>query len=236
MGRFGRVLAVAAGTALSGCAGSDDTGAGKTEGLLSAGDTIGLAAPDGAILLDASAWVNERDKRALGWSVEDGMLVVAPGSGNLRTRERFGDCRIHVEFNVTADPAKEWKNDGNSGVYIQRRYELQILNSHGQRPSDESCGAIYTTRKPDTNASKIAGEWQTFDVIFRAPRWDGEDKIENARLTVFHNGVLIHDDVPVPGKTGAGKPEGASEEPLRLQDHGSEVRFRNVWIERLELE
>lgn len=221
---------------LAACSDSDDGGAGKTKGILATGETLGLPAPDGGAVLGAGDWLSERDKTRLGWTWENGVLTVVPGTGNLRTREKFGDCRIHVEFNVSSNPEKEWKNDGNSGVYIQRRYELQILNSHGRKAADESCGAIYTARKPDTNASRPAGEWQTFDIVFRAPRWDGEKKLQNARVSVVHNGELIHDDVAISANTGAGKPEGPSEEPLRLQDHGSVVKFRNLWIERLVLD
>ena len=221
---------------LASCSESDDAGAGKTRGILAPGATMGSAVPDGAVVLDRDAWVNERDKSGLGWIWDEGVLEIVPGSGNLRTREKFGDCRLHLEFNVRADAGAEWKQDGNSGVYIQRRYELQILNSHGREPSDETCGAIYITREPDSEASRPAGEWQSFDVIFRAPRWDGATKTQDARVTVLLNGVLIHDDVPIPDKTGAGKEEGPSEEPLRLQDHGSVVRFRNVWIQRLQLD
>jgi hypothetical protein len=218
------------------CSEKDDAGTGKTRGLLSPGKTLGLAVPADGVELGSDAWVNERDKGGLGWNWEDGVLRSVPGTGNVRTRDRFGDCQLHLEFSVTADPEQEWKNDGNSGVYIQRRYEIQILNSHGRQASDESCGAIYTTRRPATNASLPAGEWQSFDIAFRAPRWDGKEKVENARVTVIHNGEMIHDDVSIPAKTGSGKPEGASEEPLRLQDHGGVVKFRNVWIRRLSLD
>jgi len=224
------------GCLLVSCGERDDAGAGKTQGLLPSGDTMGAGPAAGAISLGTNAWVNERDKAQLGWGWDGDVLTVVPGTGNLRTQEKFGDCLLHVEFKVSADPAMDWKNDGNSGVYIQRRYEVQILNSLGRGASDESCGAIYTFRKPDRNASRAPGEWQTFDIAFRAPRWAAGEKVENARLSVLHNGELIHDDVAVPASTGAGKAEGPSEEPLRLQDHGSATRFRNVWIKRLDLD
>ena len=233
-----RVLALAL-CALFGvsCSGGDDAGAGKTRGLLVAGgDSLGLAPPEGAEVLGVDAWVNERDKSALGWTWEDGVLEVVPGSGNLRTRKSYGDCRLHVEFQVEARDGVEWKNDGNSGVYIQRRYEVQILNSHGREVGDETCGAIYTQRKPDADVTRPAGEWQSFDIVFRQPRWEGGKKVEDARLSVLQNGVMIHDDVRLPEQTGSGKAEGDSPGPLRLQDHGSVVRFRNVWIEGLELD
>ena len=207
-----------------------DLGEGKTAGILQEEDTMGMAAPEHGRVLLSDAWVNEGKEGELGWDFEDGVLTIVPGAGNLRTRESFGDCRMHVEFNVSQT------GDGNSGVYIQRRYEIQILDSFVGKPSDVSCGAIYTQRGPSVNVSRAAGEWQVYDIVFRAPRWEGDQKVENARVSVLHNGVLIHDDVAIVDKTGHGKEEGNSEAPLRLQDHGSATRFRNVWIERLNLD
>jgi len=231
------ILAACAVCLFGACSESDDAGLGKTTGILSETDTMGLPCPAEGEALDETQWLNERDKTSLGWKWgDDGVFQIVPGTGNLRTKEKFRDCRIHVEFNVNSDSSAEEKNDGNSGIYIQRRYEIQILNSHGRKLTDESCGAIYITRKPDSDASRPAGEWQSMDIIFRAPRWDGEEKIQNARVSVLHNGTLIHDDVPIRDKTGSGKNEAPSEEYLRLQDHGNPVKFRNVWIERLQLD
>ena len=114
---------------VSSCSEREDTGRGKTKGILVAGaDTIGLPSPQEAEILGAEAWVNERDKSGLGWKFDGDVLEIVPGTGNLRTRKEFGDCRIHVEFLVEGRTGVEWKNDGNSGIYIQRRYEVQILN------------------------------------------------------------------------------------------------------------
>ena len=197
------------------------------------------AAPDDAgparrVLLgdacDLSAWRMESADKPVAWPCRDGVLEIRPGAGSIMTRESFGDFRLHLEFQVE-DNGKAGQANGNSGVYIQRRYELQILHSHGQPPLANGCAAIYSLRAPDTNAARSAGEWQTYDITFRAPRWDDAGaKIRNARISVIHNGVTVHNDVEIPAKTGAGQAEGPSPGPILLQDHGNPVRFRNIWI------
>jgi len=149
----------------------------------------------------------------------------------IQTKQRFKDFKLHVEFNI---PKGE---QDNSGVYLQRRYEIQIVDSWGGRKHANNCGAIYKQKQPDTNASKKPGEWQSYDITFRAARFkeiDGKRyKVQNARVTVLHNSVLIHDDVEILGKTGNGDEEGPEPGPILLQDHGSKVKFRNVWIQPL---
>lgn len=193
-------------------------------------------APAGAIELisdrgDTSAWSPiDKPDQPIAWPLKDGVLEVAPGSGNLVTRRPFGDCRIHVEFAVD-DNGKDGQANGNSGVYIQRRYEVQILNSAGQKPSDDNCGAIYKQKAADINCALPAGQWQTYDIDFRAARWDASgQKTGNARMSVWHNGTRIQDDVELPHQTGAGLAESPGDAPLMLQDHGNKIRFRNVWI------
>jgi hypothetical protein len=160
---------------------------------------------------------------------------VKPGSGDIVTKRSFGDCRLHVEFCVE-DNGQPAQHNGNSGVYLQRRYEIQILNSAGQPVASDICGAIYKAKAPDYNMARPAGQWQTYDIFFRAPRWDGDKKSASARLTVYHNGTRVQDDVEIPDKTGAGQPEGPADAPLLLQDHGSKNRFRNIWIAPLPAE
>jgi hypothetical protein len=135
-------------------------------------------------------------------------------------------------------PDVKGQGRGNSGIYIQQRYELQILDSYGLEPKNNECGAVYTFKAPDKNVCKKPGEWQTYDILFHAARYEDKDgkpeKVQNARITVFQNGVLIHDNVEVPRKTGAGQPEGPKPLPILLQEHGNEVSFRNVWIVPLD--
>lgn len=188
--------------------------------------TEGLKPPEGAVVLfdgkDTSK-LNNAKVTPEGW-LEVGAI----------TKDTFGDCQIHLEFNIQPDPTGK-RTPGNSGVYIQNRYEIQILNTAGQPPAKGGCGAIYQFKPPDTNQAKPPGEWQTYDITFRAPRWDADKKkTQNARITVVHNGVKIHDNVEVPNKTGAGKPEGPEPGPLYLQNHGNKVFYRNVWLQPLD--
>jgi len=186
--------------------------------------------PEGAILLDASQFTKE-DGKPCDWPAADGVMEV--GKGSVITKEKVQDFQMHVEFNIPEPPegAKDQARS-NSGVYIQRRYELQILESYGQDPPVfNGCGSMYRQKAPDKNAAKKAGEWQTYDITFRAARFDAAGKkTEGARITVVWNGVKVHDDYELKDKTGAGKPEGAEPGPILLQDHGAKVKFRNLWI------
>jgi hypothetical protein len=171
------------------------------------------------------------------WVFADGVLTASPVWDSVLTTDSYQDFRMHVEFNVNeVKDAKDPESNGNSGVYIQQRYEIQILNSFGVSEADYKpsyCGSIYKQKKPDQLVCKPAGEWQTYDIAFRAARFDGDKKTENARITVYHNGVLIHDDYSIPNKTGVGQKEGPEPRPIKLQGHHNPVRFRNVWIQKL---
>jgi hypothetical protein len=204
--------------------------------------TVEATRPEKAIVLfdgkDFSQW--QRDaKGEIGWKIADDAMQAVPKTGSIMTKRDFGDFMLHAEFKTPVMPANvKGQGRGNSGIYIQRRYELQILDSYGQEPKNNEGGSIYTFKAPDINASKKPGEWQTYDILFRAARWADKDgksvKTQNARITVFQNGVLIHDNVEVPRKTGAGQPEGPKPAPILLQEHGNEVSFRNLWIVPLE--
>ena len=174
------------------------------------------------------------------WVFKDGILTASPKWDSVITTNSYQDFRMHVEFNVNeVKDSTDPESNGNSGVYIQQRYELQILNSFGVSDEDYKasyCGSIYRQKKPDLLVSRKAGEWQTYDIVFRAARFDGDKKTENARITVYQNGSLIHDDYSITGKTGVGKKEGPEPGPIKLQGHHNPVRFRNVWIQKLALD
>jgi hypothetical protein len=197
-----------------------------------------LRPPEGAIVLfdgtDFSHWTKE-DGEPAQWKIVSGAMEVIPGKGSIMTKQKFQDFQLHVEFNVpqASSSAKEQKG-GNSGVYLQRRYEIQILDSYGVELENNDCGAIYKVKAPDKNMCKKPGRWQSYDITFRAARFAKENghlkKTKNARVTVLHNDVVIHSDVEIPNKTGAGQPEGVEARSILLQDHGYRVRFRNVWI------
>lgn len=174
------------------------------------------------------------------WTFEDGVLTGSPLWDSLLTKDAYQDFRMHVEFNVNDnEKAKNLEANGNSGVYIQQRYELQIHNSFGiseEEYKPSYGGSIYKQKKPDKLVSKKAGEWQTYDIAFRAARFEDGRKTENARITVYQNGELIHDDYSIRGKTGAGKPEGPEPGRIKLQGHHNPVKFRNVWIQPLKLD
>ncbi len=194
--------------------------------------------PDDAIILfngtDFSRWIGE-DGNAVKWRIANDTMKVVPGVGSIVTRQNFQDFRLHIEFSIpqsSADTKGEAR--GNSGIYIQRRYEVQILDSYGSQPSKTGCGAIYKIKAPDKNVSKKPYEWQCFDIYFRAPRWEEGKKIESARVTVLQNNVVIHNNVIIPDKTGAGESEGIEPGPIKLQEHGSAIQFRNIWIVPLD--
>jgi len=202
-----------------------------------------VSAPlDRAIVLfdgtDFSHWTSQNGK-PVQWKIVDGVMEVVPGTGSIITKRKFQDFKLHVEFNTPQVPPNvKGQKSGNSGVYLQRRYEVQILNSYGLKSKNNDCGALYKAKSPDKNVCKKPGEWQTYDITFRAARFEGEGehlkKVENVRITVLHNGVVIHDNVELLNKTGAGQQEGPEPDSILLQEHGNKVRFRNIWIVPLD--
>ena len=186
--------------------------------------------PKDAVILDAAQFTQE-DGKPCAWPVTDGILEV--GKGSIITKEKYQDFQLHVEFNIPEPPeGAKGQARSNSGVYLQRRYEVQVLDSFGDDPPlKNGCASIYTQKAPDKNAAKKPGEWQTYDITFKAARFDDSGKkTAGARITVVWNGVKVHDDYEITGKTGAGKPEGGEPAPILLQDHGAKVKFRNLWI------
>jgi len=227
-----RVAGLAAVAAAIGLAGALAAAAGEGSGVVLK-PNLGAKPPKGAVVLlpyepgkapTFKHWQGE-------WKASpEGFVEVT--KGDLRTRRKFGSMRLHLEFCVPETPGKTGQAAGNSGVYIMDRYEVQILNSYGRPPGPGECGAVYRRFPPKVNACLPPGRWQSYDIEWHAPKFDAAGrKTANARITVVHNGVVIHKDQEVPGPTGSarGKPE-VPEAILRLQDHGNPVRFRNVWL------
>ncbi len=199
-------------------------------------------APSDAIVLfdgtDLSEWEGEDGPPA--WEVRDGVLTVVPETGTLRTKRAFGDVQLHLEWRTPTEIVGEGQGRGNSGVYLMDLYEVQILDSYDNRTySNGQAGSIYKQFIPEVNASRPPGEWQSYDIIFSAPRFDTSGAlVRPATMTVLHNGVLIQNHVTLLGPTAyRGEPEykaHAANLPLTLQDHTNPVSFRNIWVRELE--
>lgn len=200
-------------------------------------DVKSTAPPEGAVVLFdgkvLDAWAKTDGKTAAEWKIVDRAMEVTKGTGSIVTRQKFdGRFTLHVEFRVPYDPNNKGQARGNSGVYLQGRYEVQVLDSYGLDSKNNDCGAIYEVAKPLVNACKAPTVWQSFDVDFTAPACKDGKKTADPRLTVRHNGVLIHDNVKVPvDNTRAGLGGNVCEPgPIMLQDHGDPVQYRNLWL------
>jgi len=199
--------------------------------------------PSDAIVLfdgkDLSQWQKPEQKGNAGWTVEDGQLIVNPGTGNIETRKAFGDIQLHIEWNAPVDEGKEGQGYSNSGVFLMGRYEVQVLNNYKNRTySNGQAGSIYKQAIPLVNACRPPGEWQAYDIIFTAPVFNSDGSLQSpARVTVLHNGVLVQNNTEIKGPTVyIGEPSyvaHADKLPLRLQDHSDKVRFRNIWVREL---
>lgn len=202
---------------------------------------------DAIVLFDGSnldAWESTDPKKpAPRWTLEPASraMVVAPKTGAIRTKASFGDAQLHIEWRAPAEvnPKKTGQGRGNSGIFLMDTYELQVLDSHkNETYVNGQAGSIYKQFPPLANASRAPGEWQTYDVVFIAPRFKTDGTLDTpARMTVFHNGVLIQHDTILRGPTEyRGLPaykKHAGKLPLSLQDHGDPVAFRNIWIREL---
>jgi hypothetical protein len=197
--------------------------------------------PADAIVLfngtDLSQWKSDNDGGPAKWAVKDGVATVN-GTGYISTKQSFGDCQLHIEWATPAEVKGEGQGRGNSGVFLQGRYEIQILDSYdNQTYYDGQAGAVYKQYAPLVNVCRKPGEWQAYDIIYHAPRFDGAGKLlKPGRVTVLQNGVLIQDNVQIKGTTGPPDPQYEAhplKQPLTLQDHHNPVRFRNIWIREL---
>src|SRR5262245_4306756 len=193
--------------------------------------------PEGAVILfdgkDFSKWVKKNGKDEVKWTLRDGVMEGVKDHGDIITKEKFGGkFKLHVEFRVPYEPAGKGQGRGNSGVYVQGRYEVQVLDSYGLKSEKNDCGAIYGVAAPKVNACKAPTVWQTYDIEFTPPKIENGKKTEPARMTVHHNGIKIHDDVPITvDNTTAGLGgDIAAPGPILLQDHGHPVQYRNIWL------
>ncbi len=200
--------------------------------VVTPGPTASDPPSDAVVLFDGSSLdaFHNGDK----WIIENGYAQVAGGS--ITTKQSFGDCQLHLEFATPEEVKGEGQGRGNSGVYLMGKYEIQILDSYENTTYyDGQCAAVYKQQPPTVNACRKPGEWQTYDIIFTAPRFNGEGNVETpAHVTVLHNGVLVHNHFALLGGTYYEQPPSYSAHedklPISIQDHGNPMRFRNIWI------
>ncbi len=206
-------------------------------------DRPGVPPPTGATVLfdgkDLDGWTHRDGKTPAKWKIlnldKSGKVVqVMPKTTDIITKEKFdGAFKLHVEFRVPYEPKNSGQGRGNSGVYLQGRYEVQVLDSYGiAKPGEGDCGGIYGIAKPTVNACKAPTVWQTYDIEFKSPECKDGKKVKTGRITVYHNGIKIHDDVEITkDNTTAGLGgDPCKPGPILLQDHGNPVQFRNIWL------
>lgn len=199
------------------------------------------APPSDAIVLFDGTNTNEwahQDGSAVKWSVGDQAMTVVPGSGNIKTKRNFGDFQLHLEFRTPAQVVQDGQDRGNSGVFLQGRYEVQVLDNYNNRTySNGQCASLYKQSIPLVNACRPPGEWQTYDIIYTAPRFNDDGiRISPAYVTVLHNGVLVQNHQEIKGTTeyrGLPKNIAHGDGPIILQDHDNTVSYRNIWLREL---
>ena len=201
--------------------------------------------PSDAIVLfdgkDLSHWVQGGRGGQISepkWKVVNGTIEIVPRTGRLLTKEKFGDCQLHVEWMIPPEATGQGQGRGNSGIELMGRYEIQVLESHDNLTyADGAAGAMYGIWPPMVNPARPQGEWNVYDIVFQAPRFEDGKLAKPAYFTVFFNGVLVHDHREQLGTTIWRQvphyTAHAPEEPLSLQDHSQPVRFKNIWIRRL---
>lgn len=205
-------------------------------GTLSTQDKPGVPPSDAYVLFDgrdASKWQG-RDGEVK-WEVKDGALCVVPGTGSIWTKDSFGDCQLHIEWAAPTVVKGEGQGRGNSGVFLLRKYEIQVLDCYDNLTyPDGTTAAIYGQYPPLVNACRKPGEWQTYDIVFVTPHWEGGKLVRPAYATVIHNGVVVHHCKEIQGptqhRTLAKYDQHEEKGAIELQDHGDLVRFRNIWI------
>ncbi len=211
------------------------------------GEGCGNAPADAVVLFDGTAasmanWTDTKGNSSK-WVAGDGYMESVKGAGYIQTKEQFGSCQLHVEFATPKQASGSGQGRGNSGVFLQGQYEIQVLDSYGNKTyPDGQCGALYGRAVPLVNVCRKPGEWQSYDIIYHRPMFDKNGNVtRKATFTVFHNGVLIHDHVELTGGTNWINPHAVTDYqphgdkgPIQLQDHGNPVRYRNIWVRELK--
>ncbi len=206
------------------------------------GDAFSAPPSDAVVLFDGTSldgWEPAGEGSQAQWRLnDDGSMTVVPGTGDHQTKETFGSCQLHIEWKIPADIEGEGQDRGNSGVFFQGLYEVQILDNYENKTYvNGQAGSLYKQHIPLVNACKPAGEWQSYDIVFRAPKFNEQgERTRAGRFTVFHNGVLIQDHVKIHGTgeyIGWPRNEAHGDGPLKLQDHDHAVSFRNIWYRPL---
>ncbi len=212
-----------------------------TPGTESSQEKAGLPPSDAVILFDGSClcgWESKNGGEAQ-WKVENGYMEVVPKTGNIRTKQQFGDCHLHLEWAAPAEVIGDSQGRGNSGVFMMGRYEIQVLDCF-DNPTypDGTTGGIYGQYPPLANACRKPGEWNVYDIIWETPRWDDEKLVKPAYVTVILNGIVLHHRKQLRGTTShrvlTEYVRHAPSGPLELQDHTNPVRFRNIWYRPLK--
>lgn len=217
--------------------------------VVTPGETASSAPADAVVLFDGtdlSGWTKEEGDAPAEWTVKDGYFEVPPKDtgkgGTIATKATFGDMQLHIEWASPAEVKGNSQGRGNSGVFLMEQYELQVLDSYeNETYADGQASALYGWKPPLVNAARKPGEWQTYDVIFEAPRWDENGElVKKAYITVLHNGVLTHHRQEYLGSTGhksvAKYKQHAEKLRIKLQDHSNPTRFRNIWVRELDLD
>ncbi len=209
--------------------------------VVTPGAAPGQPPSDAIILFDGSSldeWVSDKDGSPCPWRIVDGAMEVVKGKGYIRTKRAFGDCQLHIEWRTPTVIEGTGQGRGNSGVFLMGTYELQVLDSYeNDTYADGQAGSIYAENPPLVNASRKPGEWQSYDIVFHQPKWEGDRLVRPGSITVFHNGVLVQDHWLFEGtSTHRRRTQPKQHEPklpLKLQDHGNPVQFRNIWIREI---
>jgi len=209
--------------------GTEGEALGTLKRIIRKSPTLGKKPPEGAVVLfDGSSAEGWKD----GKMTDDGLLMQGTTS-----KQTFQDHQLHIEFRIPYQPQDRGQGRGNSGIYVQGRYEIQMLDSFGLEGKHNECGGLYSVKDPNLNMCLPPLSWQTYDIVYTAARFDGDGKLTSSpQVTVHHNGILIHDKVELPGDrstTAAPSQPGPAAGPVYLQNHGCPVRYRNIWVEKI---